>query len=445
MLGGGIVVEGVFAIPGVGRLALEAVVQRDMPLLLGVMLISAATVVAVNLVDRPGLRHARSQGRQQRVSGMSILRAMIATGEGAVGLAVLAMSRLRCAGGAPAVPGRSAGDRGAGSAAAVHAIRPICSAPIALAGTCWSSWSTARAPRCWSRSHRPRPRWSSARWSGRSPAFFGGIVDEVLMRITEAFQTVPAFLLSLAFISVTGPAVPTIVLAIALGAWTQPARIARAEVLSLRERDFVAAARVIGMRPLEIALREILPNALTPVVSLAAVIVAAAVLIEAALSFLGLGDPNRVTWGSMIAEGRTVLRSAPFLSIVPGLALVVTVLAVHLDGARPAGGDRRPEGRGMSPPLLSVRGFGVDLSRRRAPCRRASGDRFRSRARPPARPDRRERLRQVDARAWRSRACCRRMPRPPARSLSRRSARRRAPGAISASSSRIPRAASIRC
>ena len=167
---------------------------------------------------------------------------------------------------------------------------------------------------------------------GTLAAFFGGIVDDVLMRITEAFQTVPAFLLSLAFISVTGPTVPTIVLAIALGAWPQPARIARAEVLSLRERDFVAAARVIGMRPLEIALREILPNALTPVVSLAAVIVAAAVLIEAALSFLGLGDPNRVTWGSMIAEGRTVLRSAPFLSIVPGLALVVTVLAVHLTG-----------------------------------------------------------------------------------------------------------------
>jgi peptide/nickel transport system permease protein len=167
---------------------------------------------------------------------------------------------------------------------------------------------------------------------GTLAGFFGGIVDEVLMRIAEAFQTIPAFLLALAFISVTGPTIPTIVLAIALGAWPQPARIARAEVLSLRERDLVAAARVIGMHPVEIALREILPNALTPVISLAAVIVAAAVLIEAALSFLGLGDPNRVTWGSMIAEGRTVLRGAPFLSIVPGLALVITVLAVHLVG-----------------------------------------------------------------------------------------------------------------
>jgi peptide/nickel transport system permease protein len=167
---------------------------------------------------------------------------------------------------------------------------------------------------------------------GTLAGFLGGIADEVLMRITEAFQTVPGFLLALAFISVTGPSAPTIVLAIAIGSWTQPARIVRAEVLSLRERDFVASARVVGMRPAEIAFREILPNAMTPLVSLAAVIVAAAVLVEAALSFLGFGDPNRVTWGSMIAEGRNVLRGAPFLSIVPGIALVVTVLAVHLTG-----------------------------------------------------------------------------------------------------------------
>ena len=138
------------------------------------------------------------------------------------------------------------------------------------------------------------------------------------MRVTDAFQTVPGFLLALAFVSVVGPSLPVVVLAIALGAWTGPARIARAEVLSIRERDYVAAARVIGMHPLEIAFREVLPNALPPVLALSSVIVAAAILIEAALSFLGLGDPNRVTWGGMIAEGRAVLRSAPFLSIIPG-------------------------------------------------------------------------------------------------------------------------------
>lgn len=165
---------------------------------------------------------------------------------------------------------------------------------------------------------------------GTIAGFAGGLVDEALMRVVDAFQTVPGFLLALAFVSVSGASLPVVILAIALGAWTGPARLARAEVLSIRERDYVAAARVIGMHPAEIALREVLPNALPPVLALAAVIVGNAVLIESALSFLGLGDPNIVTWGSMIAEGRNVLRSAPFLSIVPGIGLVVTVLGVYL-------------------------------------------------------------------------------------------------------------------
>ncbi|MEC9247387.1 MAG: ABC transporter permease [Pseudomonadota bacterium] len=160
----------------------------------------------------------------------------------------------------------------------------------------------------------------------------GGLVDEALMRVVDAFQIVPGFLLALAFVSVAGPSLPVIIFAIALGAWTGPARLVRAEVLSIRERDYVAAARVIGMHPAEIALREVLPNALPPVLALTAVIVATAVLVEAALSFLGLGDPNVVTWGSMIAEGRNVLRTAPHLSIVPGLGLVATVLGVYLLG-----------------------------------------------------------------------------------------------------------------
>jgi peptide/nickel transport system permease protein len=167
---------------------------------------------------------------------------------------------------------------------------------------------------------------------GTLAGFAGGLVDETLMRLTDAFQTVPGFLLALAFVSVVGPSLGTVVAAIALSAWTGPARIARAEVLSIRERDFVAGARVIGMHPLEIAFREILPNALPPVLALSSIIVAQAILIEAALSFLGLGDPNRITWGGMVAEGRTVLRTAPFLSVIPGIALVVTVLGVYLAG-----------------------------------------------------------------------------------------------------------------
>jgi peptide/nickel transport system permease protein len=165
---------------------------------------------------------------------------------------------------------------------------------------------------------------------GTVAGFAGGLVDEALMRVVDAFQIVPSLLLALAFVSVTGASLPVVIVAIALGAWTGPARLARAEVLSIRERDYVASARVVGMHPAEIALRQILPNALPPVLALSSVIVANAILIEAALSFLGLGDPNIVTWGSMIAEGRNVLRSAPFLSIVPGLGLVVTVLGVYL-------------------------------------------------------------------------------------------------------------------
>lgn len=167
---------------------------------------------------------------------------------------------------------------------------------------------------------------------GLAAGFAGGLLDEALMRVVDAFQIVPGFLLALAFVSVVGPSVPVVVLAIALGAWADPARLTRAQVLSVRERDYVAAARVAGMHPVEIAVREILPNVLPPVLALSAIIVAAAILTEAALSFLGLGDPNVVTWGSMIAEGRNVLRSSPWLSIFPGIALVLTVVGVYLLG-----------------------------------------------------------------------------------------------------------------
>ncbi|MGX5668692.1 ABC transporter permease [Rhizobium daejeonense] len=167
---------------------------------------------------------------------------------------------------------------------------------------------------------------------GMTAGFAGGLVDEALMRVVDAFQIVPGFLLALAFVSVMGGSMPVVVLAIALGAWSDPARLTRAQVLSVREQDYVASARVIGMHPAEIACKEILPNILPPLLALSAVIVAAAILTEAALSFLGLGDPNMVTWGSMIAEGRNVLRSSPWLSVIPGLALVVTVIAVYLVG-----------------------------------------------------------------------------------------------------------------
>lgn len=167
---------------------------------------------------------------------------------------------------------------------------------------------------------------------GTVAGFARGLVDEALMRVVDAFQIVPGFLLALAFVSVAGPSLWVVVLAIAIGAWTGPARLARARVLSLREADFVAAARVMGMHPAEIAFRQIMPLALPPVLAVTSVIVAGAVLTESALSFLGLGDPNAVTWGAMIAEGRNQLRSAAYLSIIPGIALVLTVISTYLVG-----------------------------------------------------------------------------------------------------------------
>jgi len=167
---------------------------------------------------------------------------------------------------------------------------------------------------------------------GTTAGFLGGRVDEGLMRLTEAVQTVPSFILALALVSLLGPSLHSIVLAIAIGSWTAPARLVRAEILSLRARDFVDSCRVVGMRWPEIAFRQLLPNALPPVVALAGIMVAAAILIESALAFLGLSDPNVVSWGSMVAGGRAVLRSAAWLVAIPGAAIAVTVLAVVLVG-----------------------------------------------------------------------------------------------------------------
>lgn len=167
---------------------------------------------------------------------------------------------------------------------------------------------------------------------GALAGYLGGWLDEFIMRVADATQTVPAFVLALALISVMGPSWASLVLALAAAAWTGPARVVRAQVLSLRNSAFVEASRLIGRHPLAIALTVILPNALGPLIALSAIIVANAILMESALSFLGLGDPNAASWGAMIAEGRSVLRSATHVIVIPGLAVMVSVLAVSLIG-----------------------------------------------------------------------------------------------------------------
>lgn len=168
--------------------------------------------------------------------------------------------------------------------------------------------------------------------TGALAGYYGGLVDDGLMRITEAFQTLPNFLLLLVLVAVFGSDITTVTVAIGLVSWPASARLTRAEFLSLRERDFVQACRAIGMGDLRIILREVLPNALPPVIVYASVVMAVAILLESALAFLNLSDPNIASWGNLIGAGRNVLRTQWYVSAIPGVAILLTVLAVSLVG-----------------------------------------------------------------------------------------------------------------
>ncbi|MWD29364.1 ABC transporter permease subunit [Aquicoccus sp. SCR17] len=167
---------------------------------------------------------------------------------------------------------------------------------------------------------------------GAVAGYFSGWVDDVLMRLTEFFQTIPSFMLAIVLVAIFSPSLESIVTAIAVVSWPPIARLVRAEFLSLRQRDFVKAARVGGHSRTNIIVSQILPNALSPVIVMASLMVATAILIESGLSFLGLGDRNFITWGFMIGAGRTMIRHAWWLSAIPGLAIFVTVLALNLFG-----------------------------------------------------------------------------------------------------------------
>jgi peptide/nickel transport system permease protein len=167
---------------------------------------------------------------------------------------------------------------------------------------------------------------------GAISGYYGGWVDTVLMRITEAFQTLPNFLLLLVLVAVFGSNLMTVTIAIGVVSWPAPARLTRAEFLSFRNREFVQACRTLGMKDRQIIFREILPNALPPVIVYASVVMAVAILLESALAFLRLSDPNVASWGNLIGLGRDVLRIQWYVSAIPGLAILLTVLAVSLVG-----------------------------------------------------------------------------------------------------------------
>lgn len=167
---------------------------------------------------------------------------------------------------------------------------------------------------------------------GAIAGYYGGLIDDALMRFTEFFQTIPNFALAIVLVAIMQPSVTSIVLAIALVSWPPVARLVRAEFMSLRHREYVEAARLVGQTNRTIILHQILPNTLSPIIVLASLMVATAILLESALSFLGLGDPNVMSWGYMIGAARTVIRQAWWLSFFPGLAILLTVLALNLVG-----------------------------------------------------------------------------------------------------------------
>ena len=167
---------------------------------------------------------------------------------------------------------------------------------------------------------------------GAIAGYAGGVVDDAIMRFTEFFQTVPSFILAIVLVAIFSPSLGSIVIAIAIVSWPPVSRVVRAEFLSLRSREFVQAAEVLGHSHAAIVFREILPNALAPVIVLASLMVANAILLESGLSFLGLGDPNLMSWGFMIGAGRSVIRLAWWMSVFPGLAIFLTVLALNLVG-----------------------------------------------------------------------------------------------------------------
>src|SRR5258708_5724537 len=184
---------------------------------------------------------------------------------------------------------------------------------------------------------------------GAIAGYFGGRIDDALMRFTEFFQTIPSFALAIVLVAILQPSIYSIVESIAIVSWPPVARLVRGEVLSLRTREYVQAAIVAGQTNGWIIWHEILPNALSPVIVLASLMVATAILLESSLSFLGLGDPNLISWGYMVGAGRTVIRQAWWITVFPGLAILISVLGLNLvgEGLNDEGGEIALDGNNL--------------------------------------------------------------------------------------------------
>jgi len=190
---------------------------------------------------------------------------------------------------------------------------------------------------------------------GSIAGYFGGWIDELLMRLVDVLLAFPGILLAIALTAVLGPGLNHVVLALCVIGWTSYARLTRAEILLLRERDFISAAQALGGSPARIIVLHMLPNLASPLTIQATFHMAAAILAEGALSFLGLGiQPPSPSWGSMLNEGRQFLLVAPYLTTFPGIALMATVLGLNLVGdALTEIWGRREHGQGSAKQTLN--------------------------------------------------------------------------------------------
>jgi peptide/nickel transport system permease protein len=167
---------------------------------------------------------------------------------------------------------------------------------------------------------------------GGLAGYYGGRADSWLMRLTEIFQTIPFFLFAILLLAVLTPSIANVIIAIAVVSWPPMARLVRGEFIAMRDREFVLACISMGMSHTRIILRHILPNTLSSIIVTASLMVATAILIESSLSFLGLSDPNVMSWGFIIGAGRTAIRSAWWVCAIPGIAILLTVMSINLVG-----------------------------------------------------------------------------------------------------------------
>lgn len=167
---------------------------------------------------------------------------------------------------------------------------------------------------------------------GALAGYFGGWTDDLLMRICELFQIMPSLLFAIILVVIIGPTVWSISFAIGITSWPQVARLVRAEAMRVSQLDFVHAAMTMGMGHGRIIVKHVLPNSLAPVMVTASILIAHAILSDASLSFLGLGDPGTMSWGTMVGAGRPLLRTAWYMTALPGAAIFLTVMAFMLIG-----------------------------------------------------------------------------------------------------------------